>query len=100
MKSDNLQYNTLGRWVTGTIVSLGLNRTSRPVRKSGKFSNVRIPDFRFFNFPDSGPLEIEKIQKKKKNKKKGGGGVGGVRKNFEKKNWSLFRNTQTLHHYI
>ena len=49
---------------------VGLNRTSRPVRKSGKFSNVRIPDFRFFYFPDSGPIEIEKKSKKKNFKKK------------------------------
>ena len=28
-----------------------------------KFSNVRIPDFRFFSFPDSGPFNVEKIQK-------------------------------------
>ena len=42
---------------------LGLNRTSRPVQKSGKFWNVRIPDFRFFSFPDSGPFNIEKNPK-------------------------------------
>ena len=30
-----------------------------------KFSNVRIPDFRFFSFPDSGPFKIEKKKLKK-----------------------------------
>ena len=46
-------------WTPDTIFYvLGLNRTSRPVRKSGKFSNVRTPDFRFFSFPDSGPLVV------------------------------------------
>ena len=44
---------------------VGLNRTSRPVRKSGKSWNVRIPDIRFFSFPDSGPFNIEKNPKKK-----------------------------------
>ena len=48
---------------------VGLYQTSRPVRKSGKFSNVQIPDFRFFYFPDSGPLEIVKNPKKKLKKK-------------------------------
>ena len=46
------------------LLLLGLNRTSRPVRKSGKSWNVRIPDFRFFSFPDSGPFNIEKNPKK------------------------------------
>ena len=46
------------------ILKIGLNRTSRPVRKSGKSWNVRIPDFRFFSFPDSRPFNIEKNPKK------------------------------------
>jgi hypothetical protein len=42
---------------------LGLNQTSRPVPVVREFSNVRIPDFRFFSFPDSGPLTLLKFKK-------------------------------------
>ena len=49
-------------WPRGSL-KLGLNRTSRPVRKSGESSNVRIPDFRFFSFPDSGLLTLLKFKK-------------------------------------
>ena len=55
-----------GLWYVDTKLAqltVGLNRTSRPVRKSGKSWNVRIPDFRFFSFPDSGPFNIEKKPK-------------------------------------
>ena len=58
-----------GLWYVDTKLAqltVGLNRTSRPVRKSGNFSNVRIPDFRFFPFPDSIPLKLEKESKKEK----------------------------------
>ena len=49
---DGVSYDNLGG--QDTWVDLGLNWTSRPVRKSDKFWNVRIPDFQFFPFPDAG----------------------------------------------
>jgi len=58
----NLGHEEIVVWLP-RFRQVGLNRTSRPVRKSGKFSNVRTPDFRFFSFPDSGPLKIEKKSK-------------------------------------
>ena len=42
---------------------VGLNRTSRPVPVVREFSNVPIPDFRFFSFPDSGHLSLLKFKK-------------------------------------
>merc|ERR1739838_612847 len=43
--------------------SVGLNRTSRPVPVVREISNVRIPDFRFFSFPDSGLIRVLKLEK-------------------------------------
>ena len=39
---------------------IGLNRTSRPVRKSGKLSKSGLSGNRTFSFPDAGLLKIRK----------------------------------------
>ena len=44
-------------------LSIGLNRTSRPVPVVREFSNVRIPDFRFFSLPDSGLIRVLEMEK-------------------------------------
>ena len=49
-----------------TLAKLGLNRTSRPVRKSGKLSKSGLSGNRTFSFPDAGLLKIGKKKKKKK----------------------------------
>ena len=51
-------------------LGIGLNRTSRPVRKSRKFSKSGLSGNRTFSFLDAGLLKIEKkikIQKKNAN---------------------------------
>ena len=42
---------------------LGRNRASRPVPVVWEFSNVRIPDFRFFSLPDSGLIRVLEMEK-------------------------------------
>ena len=43
---------------------LGLNRTSRPVTVVLEFSNIRMPDFRFFFLPGLRTSNIFKVQEK------------------------------------
>ena len=45
-------------------IDVGLYRTSRPVRKSGKFSKSRLSGNRTFSFPDAGLLTLLKIEEK------------------------------------
>ena len=47
-------------------LQVGLYRTSRPVRKSGKISNSGLSRNRTFSFPDAGLLTLLKIEKKSK----------------------------------
>ena len=49
---------------------IGLYRTSRPVRKSDKFSKSGLSGNQTFSFLDTGLLTILKIEKKSKSKKK------------------------------
>jgi hypothetical protein len=41
---------------------VGLYRTSRPVRKSGKFAKSGLSGNQTFSYPDTGLLKVEKIQ--------------------------------------
>jgi hypothetical protein len=50
--------------LTFKVIFLGLYRTSRPVRKSGKFSKSGLSGNRTFSFPDTGLLTLLKIEKK------------------------------------
>jgi hypothetical protein len=45
---------------------LGLYRTSRPVRMSGKFSKSGLSGNRTFSFPDAGLLTLLKVEERKK----------------------------------
>ena len=49
-------------WIT---VMLGLYRTSRPVRKSGKFTKSGLSENRTFSFLDTRLLTLLKIERKK-----------------------------------
>jgi hypothetical protein len=49
------------RQCRSAIPQIGLNRTSHPAPVVREFSNVRIPDFRFFSFPDSERLKLLKF---------------------------------------
>ena len=51
-KVMNLGSNTFGNPLIQNVV--GLYRTSRPVRKSGKFSKSGLSGNRTFSFPDAG----------------------------------------------
>ena len=49
---------------------VGLYQTSRPVRKSVKFSKSRLSRNRTFYFPDAGLLTLFKVEEKENQKKK------------------------------
>ena len=53
------------KYIGGFLTEVGLNRTSRPVRKSDKFSKSGLSGNQTFSFPDAGLLKIEKKNFKK-----------------------------------
>ena len=50
--------------LTFKVIFLGLYRTSRPVRESGKFSKSGLSENRAFSLPDAGLLTLLKKEKK------------------------------------
>jgi hypothetical protein len=66
-----LQFNQISINIKPILAKygVGIYRTSRPVRKSGKFSKSGMSGNRTFSFPDAGLLTLLKVEEKIQTKK-------------------------------